>query len=185
MVDILNSYAKFSWKVKRFDSSLQEIKDYDVLARQEASFLALRRAHPTQESFAEAVRIKLMSQFWSRCEYELLIGFENDKLYLWPWVGALDKDIKLEVQDEEAFNWKAFAEDMLSRTAKTTSTKVKFDIWDQLNFYFEKLVEFCWNFPYKDMDIAKPVGCRFASFQKFCPECRRELDEYGRSKFDV
>ena len=135
----------FTWKVKLFDVNSHSIIDYDVLAYREDKIKKFKKTHKTFEEFADALRRDLMHQFWSRTEYELLIGYEDGELCLWPWI--LEADRYVIVKDSD-FDWTSFATKCLV-TKTWHGGKAKIDIWDQINFRFDDFARFCWHFHHK------------------------------------
>lgn len=54
----------------------------------------------TKELFAEELRSSLMRYYWSKSEWEIIIG---------PWCGGRDtKEIKIDVFDQIMYNWEIF-----------------------------------------------------------------------------
>ena len=79
----------FKWLVTNFDCNKQKIEKYDVLRYREEDIKKLKKKYPTKEEFEKELRIKCMSQYWSRAEYEVIIFIdENSRVYLKPWCGC-------------------------------------------------------------------------------------------------
>ena len=56
----------------------------------------------TKEEFADKLRSSLMYYYWSKCEWEIIVG---------PWCGGRDtKEIKIDVFDQVMYNWEHFLE---------------------------------------------------------------------------
>lgn len=93
-----------------------------------------------------------MHQFWSRSEYEMILYVEDDRVYLEPWCGTF-KAGRIDITDRDILDWPAFADKMLEQRAwtdKQTGRKyVKFDVYDQLKFRFDDLVDFVWTYRHK------------------------------------
>ena len=142
----------FSWYTLIHDFNAQTIIPYDILAHREFLIKRFKKQFETKEAFAEALHRDLKYQYWSRCEYEMLLYVENERVYLMPWVGKLRVD-KLDITDNPLLNWPAFAKHLLrdrgwpDRT--NNRTYVKFDIYDQIMFRFDELVDFCWSYQHK------------------------------------
>ena len=103
---------KMSFIVKRFDSNHQRIEDYDVLKYTHyVEKLKRDSAASTKEEFSAKLRVNLMSRFWSRSEYELVVKRTDEgRILLSPWVGCRDKEAAtIDVTDDAAFDWKGFA----------------------------------------------------------------------------
>lgn len=135
----------FSWKVKLFDVNSCKIIDFDVLAFREEKIKQFKKTYKTFEAFADALQREFMHQFWSRTEYELLIGYENGQLCLWPWIFEADSYI---IPKDSDFDWVTFASEFLS-TKAWYGGKAKIDVWDQINFRFGDFARFCWHFHHK------------------------------------
>ena len=142
----------FSWVVCIHDFNADRVKPYDVLAHREDLIKKLKKKHTTIEDFIEAFDRDLRWQYWSRCEYEMILYVENDRVYLEPWVGKF-KDGRVDITDDKTLDWKAFAEKMLKeqgwKDRENNRLYVKFDIYDQLKFRFDELIEFVWNYKHK------------------------------------
>ena len=98
-----------------------------------------------------------MWQYWSRSEYEMILYIENGRVYLEPWVGKF-KDGRVDITDDTSLHWPVFANEMLKHpwTDKETGRQyVKFDIYDQLKFRFDELIDFVWNYRHKYQRIKK------------------------------
>ena len=138
---------KMSFIVKKFNPNRQCIEDYDVL-KYTCYVEELKRnsAASTKEEFAAKLRINLMSRFWSRSEYELVVKrTDKGRILLSPWVGCRDeKAATIDVTDDAAFDWKGFAAQHIANQRFANEAKV--DIWDQICYAggFERLVNMLW-----------------------------------------
>lgn len=144
--------APFSWQVFIHDFNTHTIIPYDILAHREPLIKKFKKLYSTKEAFAEALRKDFMYQYWSRCEYEMLLYVENNRVYLMPWVGKLIGD-KLDVTGNTLLDWPAFAKYLLSNRGWLDKINnriyVKFDIYDQIMFRFDELVDFCLEYRHK------------------------------------
>lgn len=142
----------FSWIVLIHDFNANSIKFYDVLSSRESFVKKLKKQYETKEAFAEALRKDFLHQFWSRTEYEMILYIENNRVYLEPWTGKLLEN-RLDVTDEETLNWPAFAKELIEKRGRhskeTGRLYVKFDIYDQILFRFDELINFVWNYRHK------------------------------------
>ena len=124
---------KMSFIVKRFDPNRQRIEDYDVF-KYKSYVEELKRdsAASTKEEFSAKLRINLMSRFWSRSEYELIVKRTDEgRILLSPWVGCRDKEAAtVDVTDDAAFDWKGFAAQHIANQRFVNEAKE--DTWDQL-----------------------------------------------------
>ena len=139
-------FKPLSWKVKTFDCNTQAIVDYNVLKYRENFIKKLKKKCATKEEFAEKLRREFQYIYWSRSEYELIVSTdENDRIWLTPWVGCCEPEkTKIDVTDDENFDWRGFAEVHIKKQIYDNRAKV--DIFDQLMFadQFEKLVDYLW-----------------------------------------
>lgn len=138
---------KMSFIVKKFDPNRQRIEDYDVLKyKSYVEELKRNSAASTKEGFAAKLRINLMSRFWSRSEYELIVKRTDEgRILLSPWVGCHDKEAAtIDVTDDAAFDWEGFAAQHIANQRFANEAKV--DIWDQICYAggFERLVDMLW-----------------------------------------
>ena len=136
-----------SFIVKKFDSNRQCIEDYDVFKyKSYVEKLKHDSAASTKEEFSAKLRINLMSRFWSRSEYELVVKRTDEgRILLSPWVGCRDKEAAtIDVTDDAAFDWKGFAAQHIANQRFVNEAKV--DIWDQICYAggFERLVDMLW-----------------------------------------
>ena len=60
------------------------------------------RQYDIKEEFAEDIKAELMYYFWSKAEWEVIVG---------PWCGSRNnKYIKIDVYDQVMLNWDAFVD---------------------------------------------------------------------------
>ena len=143
--------ALFSYKTLLHDFNAEAIRSHDVLAGREDFIKKLKKKCTTKEELAEALDRDFMHQYWARCEYEMILYVENDRVYLEPWVGDF-KDGRVDITDDTTLDWPAFAEQLLESpwTDKETGRKyVKFDVYAQIQFRFDELIDFVWNYRHK------------------------------------
>lgn len=150
----------FSWKVLIHDFNADAIRTYDVLKYREDLVKKLKKKCTSKEEFASTLSRDFRRQFWARCEYEMILYVENNRVYLEPWVGKF-KDGRVDITDDTSLAWSSFAEEMLENRAwtnKETDRKyVKFDVFDQLMFRFDEILDFCWNYRHKYQRIKKEI----------------------------
>ena len=148
----------FTWNTLIHDFNAKTVKAHDILACREDRVKKLKKQHPIKEEFAEALNKDLMRQYWSRTEYEMILYIANDRVYLEPWSGTF-KDGRIDITEDTTLNWPAFAEKMISEhgwhDANNNCTYVKFDIYNQLIFRFDELVDFVWSYRHKYQRIKK------------------------------
>ena len=142
----------FTWYVLNHDFNASTVKPYDILAYREFLVKKFKKQCETKEAFAEKLRRDLMHQYWSRCEYEILLYVENSRVLLMPWTGQFIDGV-LDITDNHTLNWPAFASKLLKTRGwydcASKRTYVKFDVYDQLMFRFNELVDFCWTYSHK------------------------------------
>lgn len=146
---MIKEIAPFTWYVLIHDFNANTVKPYDVLAYREFLVKKFKKQQVTKEAFAEALRKELKHQYWARCEYEMLLYIENNRVYLMPWTGKFTAGV-IDITDNPLLNWTAFARKLLKvrgwPDCASKRTYVKFDIYDQLMFRFDELIDFCWNY---------------------------------------
>lgn len=142
-------FKPMSWKVKNYSINDNEIWDYDVLEYREPQIKKLKKKCITKEEFAEMMRREMMWQYWSRCEYEVIISIDDDnRIWLNPWVGCRDpENTKVDVTDDADFDWHGFAEHHIGQQCYVNKAKV--DIFDQLQWRWEEFISYCWNYRHK------------------------------------
>ena len=96
----------------------------------------------TKEEFTERISRELFYYFDSKCEYELIITRKDNRITLSPWIS--NKEKILDVTDDTNFDWNGFYEKMEQRYRKYGDS-IKFDVNDQVQYSFEKFVDYCWN----------------------------------------
>ena len=139
----------FSWIVKNFDCNAQKIKDYDILKYREDDVKKLKKKYATKEEFAEALRRECMYRFWSKAEWELIIGLTEDgRVILSPWCGCYNPDeVKIDVTDDTSFDWQGFAAKHIRK--QIFENKAKIDVWDQIEYRWDEFVEYVWEYHHK------------------------------------
>lgn len=142
-------HKPMTWLVKNFDCNKQVIAYYDVLKYREDQIKKLKKKCTTKEEFAEKLRRELMSQYWSRTEYELIIELTEDgRVLLKPWVGCRDDEqATIDVTDDTTFDWKGFAEEHIGK--QIYKNKAKVDVFSQLDYVWDDLISYCWNYHHK------------------------------------
>ena len=138
-------FKPLSWKVKNYLINSNKIWDYDVLKYREDQIKKLKKKCATKEEFAEEMRREMMWQYWSRCEYEVIIEIdENGRIWLKPWVGCVDSDsVKIDVTDDDSFDWRGFAEKHIGK--QIYKNKAKIDVWDQLECRWDEFIDYLWH----------------------------------------
>lgn len=135
---------QLSWKVKNYLCNFNKIWDYDVLQYREDQIKKLKKRCATKEEFAEEMRREMMWQYWSRCEYEVIVEIDDDnRIRLKPWVGCIDPEsVKIDVTDDENFDWRGFAEQHIGMQIYKNEAKI--DIFNQLEYRWDEFIDYCW-----------------------------------------
>ena len=142
-------FKPLTWKVKNYLCSSDKIWDYDVLEYRENRIKKLKKKCATKEEFAKEMRSEMMYQYWSRCEYEVIIEIDDDnRIWLTPWVGCRDpENVKIDVTNDETFDWRGFAEKHIGK--QIYKNKAKIDVWDQIEYRFDEFIDYIWNYHHK------------------------------------
>jgi hypothetical protein len=139
----------FSWKAYLFDINSNKLVEHDVLKYRENFIKNLKKTCTTKEEFIDKLFRDFMWQYWSRCEYEMAIYIENERVFVEPWVGCKNPELnKVDVTDYPDFDWHKFAELMIQVKGNKNSI-AKIDVYDQLRFRFNELADFCWEHQHK------------------------------------
>jgi hypothetical protein len=141
-------FKPMSWICQIFDCNTQVIRNYDVLKYREDEIKNMKKQSTTKEEFEKKLDSRMHWQFWSRCEYELVIEqTEDGRIWLNPWVGCREPEkVRIDVTDREDYDWKGFAARYID---KRYGNKEKIDIWDQLEFRWNDFVDYAWNYRHK------------------------------------
>jgi hypothetical protein len=141
-------FKPLSWKVKNYLCNSNKIWDYDVLEYREEQIKKLKKKWTTKEEFAEAMRSEMMWMYWCRAEYEVIVEIDEDKIWLKPWVGCADPEsVKIDVTDDNSFDWRRFAEFHIERQRYKSEAKI--DIYDQLQWKWDEFINYVWNYRHK------------------------------------
>ena len=137
------------WYCKEYDCNANVIKDINVLRYREEDIKKMKKKSTTKEEFTELLKREMMWQYWSRCEYELIIELADDgNIWLKPWVGCRNpEEVKVNVMDDMSFDWKGFAEYHINK--QIYKNKAKVDVFDQLQYRWNDFIDYCWNFHHK------------------------------------
>lgn len=137
----------FTWKVLIFDVNSNKLVEHDVLKHREKLVKDLKKKCTDKAEFVDKLFRDFMWQYWSRCEYELLIYIEDGRVLAQPWIPDRE-DCTTDLTDRSDFDWVTFAELML-RNKGYRIGKAKIDAYDQLRFRFDELADFCWEYKHK------------------------------------
>ena len=138
----------FSWTACIFDINSDKLVSLDVLKYREKLVKDLKKECTTKEEFVDKLFRDFMWQYWSRCEYEMILYIENSRVFVQPFISKNPEESRVDVTDFPGFDWPAFAEQMLINKVSKEG-KVKIDVYDQLRFRFFELADFCWEYKHK------------------------------------
>ena len=102
---------------------------------------AAKKYKDDKDSFAEQLRRTLMYHYWSKCEWELIIEFdENEHIWLNPWVGCREpENVRIDVTDDKSFDWHGFIE-----TQRLRNNCEKIDVYDMLKYRWDDFITYLW-----------------------------------------
>lgn len=140
---------KLKWLVYRYNFNARKIETYNVLSGkyflEEIKKIMKKCRDKDREEFSKALEREMRYHFWGRCEWELIIEIaEDNRIFLIPWAGCREPDeVKIDVTDDESFDWRGFAEKHIAQ--QRYKTKAKIDVFDQLNYRWEEYVDYVLN----------------------------------------
>ena len=150
MVYIVKQELKpLSWNVINYDINSNKIKDYDVLKYKENDIKKLKKKCKSIDEFSDSFKRELKWQYWSRSEYELILRLtEDNRIILSPWCGCRNpEEVSIDVTDNTNFDWMGFVEKYMS--IKGHNNEIKIDVWDQIEFQINELIDYVWNYRFK------------------------------------
>lgn len=153
----MKEIKKFEWQAIYFDVNSQTFRKYNVIKNLEDEVKKLKKKYSTKEEFEEEFRIRIMSRYWSKCEWEIIIQKKSDRIILAPWCGGRD-GISLDVTDNTSFDWDGFIkrEGYHERNDRVLyGEELKIDVYDQLQFRWKDFIEYVWNFHHKYQRIKR------------------------------
>lgn len=138
-------FETLSWFVTNYDCNADKIEYYDVLKYREDFIKKLKKKCTTKEEFSEKMRSEFRWQYWSRCEYELIVEVtEDERVLLKPWVGCRDAEkATVDVTDRKDFDWRSFAEYHIGKQIYKNEAKI--DVYSQLEWSWNKFIDYCWH----------------------------------------
>ena len=143
------------WLCKDYNVNTNKIEDVNILKYYENYIKKLKKKYNTKEDFSIALRKEMMSHYWGRCEYELVIKHtEDDRIVLIPQCGCINpNEAEIDVTNDPTFDWKSFAELHISKQIYKDEAKI--DIYSQIEFMWDKFVTYCWEYKHKWQRQAK------------------------------
>lgn len=132
-----------TWNVKHYDCNVGAIRDYNILKYKVDFIKKQKKKCPNKDEFSEALKHEFRWQFWSRSEHELIIEIVGDRVILSPWCGCREPaKAAIDVTDDNSFDWWDFANCHTDR--QLYRDKAKIDVWHQLEWKWDKFVDYCW-----------------------------------------
>ena len=148
----------FSWKAYVFDINSNRLVVHDVLKYREKLVKHLKNKCTTKEDFIDKLFRDFMWQYWTRCEYEMAIYIEDNRVFVEPWVGCNNPKLhRVDVTDYLDFDWLQFAKFMIQVKGNKDHV-AKIDVYDQLRFRFNELTDFCWEYKHKYQRNKKEIN---------------------------
>lgn len=134
------------WDVYYYDINRNKISTFNIFDHwsfREYIKKAMKKLK-IKEEFAEQLERELQFFYWSKAEWELVVHIEDSRIYLIPWCGCRNPEgVKIDVTDNDTFNWKDFAE--LHTKRQRYGNEAKIDIYDQVMFEWDKFVDYVWD----------------------------------------
>lgn len=137
------------WYCKEYNCNANAIEDVDVLRYREEDIKQMKKKATNKLEFEELLRLEFQSRYWSRAEHELIVECADDNsIWVKPWCGCNNpEDVKINVTDDDSFDWKSFAAHHISKQIYKNVAKV--DTYDQLQWVWNDFLSYCWNFHHK------------------------------------
>ena len=133
------------WNVYYHEFNGDKIKTYNIFKH--GKFVEYIKKHKkkceTKEEFAEKLRRELFYYFGSKCEWELIVTLNNNRIVLTPWIGRKE-NVSLDVTDDECFDWSGFYNWMTKQVYTDENGSMKVDVYSQVMYNFDKFVDYCW-----------------------------------------
>jgi hypothetical protein len=132
----------FSWTAMHYNINADKIEPYEVLKHRESSIRdVVKKSDGDRKKVSDFLKREFLHQYWSRCEYELILTRINDRLYLYPWVGCRNPEgVRVEVTDDPNFDWAGFYVWITSKKFESAG-EIKIDIYDQLIARWDELID--------------------------------------------
>lgn len=127
-----------SWNVYTENLNTRKIEIYDIFKGGYFEQIAkeIKKFFPdNKEEFTEAFRLKLMSQFWCRAEYEVVIT---------SWPPYIDKEEIARLNIEQQKHFDKYGTYQLRHDVNLT-VEEKIDIYSQLQLNWQQFIDYVWN----------------------------------------
>ena len=144
----------FEWWVYSDNFNSRQIEKYNVLKYMSEDIKKMKKKSATKQDFAERLKNKLMWQYWARAEYELVVYITDNRVYLKPWCGCSEDNLRrIDVTEDTLLNWKDFADYHIDKQIYKDAAKI--DIWNQIEFRWNEFVDYCWTYRHKYERVKK------------------------------
>lgn len=131
MTNIKKTQNDMIWNVYKYNINSNEIEIFNVFnhARFMTSVKKLLEECNNKESFEQKMKSIAMYNFWSKCEYEVIVTS-------WPpYISKKELDEIVELQEKCKY-----------RTSVNLETGIKIDIYQQLELNWNSFINYTWSF---------------------------------------
>ena len=128
-----------SWYGQRFER-INILKYYEDFIKK------LKKKVNSYYEFSEELRREMAYHYRSKCEWEVVLKRENDRLYMLPWPQH-ENDVGVDITDDKLFDWNGLFEKKVERCYSKTECKI--DVYDQLLYRWDAFVEYCFLYKHK------------------------------------
>ena len=135
-------FEPFSWIVIYHNYNANRIEEINILEWKEDIIKKLKKKCETREEFAEKLRRELSWSFWSKCEWEVLIRLENERIYVRPWVDCRNpEEVEVDVTDRD-FDWRGFYDYMNEKRWANKDGSIKIDVYSQIMYQWDSFLQY-------------------------------------------
>lgn len=96
-----------------------------------------------KDGFAYIAKRELRIHFWSKSEWEVVITKKDGRIIMSPWRCSRNNP-KLDVTDNEDFDWVGFYDYMKEKQWADKEGKIKIDVYSQIMYRFDEFIDYCW-----------------------------------------
>jgi hypothetical protein len=134
------------WYVTYQDFNSQKFKRINILKYYEDFIKKLKKKVNSYEEFAKELRSEMMSRYWSRCEYEVVLKKENGRLYMLSWPPR-ENEVGVDITEDRLFDWNGFFDKVIEN--RVSKAECKIDVYDQLRYRWDAFVDYCFLYHHK------------------------------------
>lgn len=134
--------ASMKWNVYYYNVNKNKIEIFNIFDHYsfKNEIDKLLNECQTIEDFKIKAKSPLRYYYWSKCEWEVIVSVNKDKVFLTPWCGCKNpEEITIEVTSDW---WKEFANLHISK--QRFSNEAKIDVFDQVMFEWDRFIEYVW-----------------------------------------